>query len=510
MAGNLGTLAVYLTARTESFNMNLDAAARKISNFATLTPMKLAAAGAAFGAFAAKSLAAFAESEQVLNKFNATLRAGNESVLRYSKPLQQLAAELQNVTMFDDETILSTMSLGINMGISAGKMDEVIKAAIGLTSRGMSLEAAMTLIGKAANGNFEAIGRAGIAIDENLSPQEKYNKLLEIGASKFSIVTGESDSLIGRWTQMRNAIGNISESFGSFFNELFDFKGVMQSITQAVNDFGSYISEHAFEWAYMIKSVAIEIEYAFKQVWNVISPIFNFAADQINALIKVVIAAGNNIASVFSWIYENFAKIFSGMLDIAASVVMDVAELFKGLGEQIWNTLTLKDTDWTGLVANIGKNLDKKLGELKITNLDLDTSGVEAYVQAYKNLSDNITGIPDSIAKTEEERLAAQDALFNKERDRKLKEVDQTYNQTKDELTKKEQTSDSVLGKPDQNKLSAAMERGSVEAYSAIAKNGNRVQEDIARNTRATADAVQKQTNALIDMKDALGTTATI
>jgi hypothetical protein len=491
MAGNLGTLAVYLTARTESFNNKLDAAMRKISSFATLTPMKVAAAGAAFGAFAAKSITAFAESEQVVNKFNATLRANHESILRYSKPLQQLAGDLQNVTMFDDEAILSTMSLGINMGISADKMDETIKAAIGLTSRGMSLESAMMAIGKAANGNFKQLSMLGIQIDKNLTPQQKLNKLLEIGGGMFGIVTRESDSLLGRWTQMQNAIGNLWESFGSFFNELIDFKGIMSSITQSLNDFGTYISDHAFEWAYMIKSLSIEVEYAFKQVWNLISPLFQYAIDSTMALVQVVTAAGNNIANVFSWIYDNFTNLFSGMLDIAKAVVFDIGDLFKNLGVQIWNTLTLKDTDWTGLVANVGKNLDKTLSDLKITSLELDTSGVDAYVQTYKNLAANIAGIPDSISKTEDERIAAQDALFNRERDRKLSEInDQTDDDQDDDSPKK-------TGKVE-FKLSSAMERGSVEAYSAIAKSGNKAQDEIAKNT-AKSVVVQEKMVAKLD-----------
>lgn len=493
----LGELAVYLTAKTEGFDKGIDSAIRKLTRMASLTPASMAVAGGAVVAFATKSLVAFAESEKVLNKFNATLRANNESVLRYSPSLQKLAGDLQNVTTFDDEAILSAMSLGLNMGISADKMKAATEAAVGLTSRGMGLEEAMSLIGKAANGNFAALGRMGIKLEDGMTDQEKFNKLLEIGASKMAIVTGEADSLSGRWTQMMNSIGNLWEAFGSFFNELIDFKGIIADITGKVAEFGEYVQAHAFEWAFMLKSVWIEFKFAFLQVWNLISPFFNYIADSVSSFVDIVLAAGNNIGEIFSWIYENAGKVWNGMFDIVKAWVSDVVNIYKGLGEQIWNTLTFKDTDWTGVFANVGKNLEKTMKDLKISNLELDTSGVDSLVKTYKNLADNIMDVPNQIEKTEEERIKAQEDLFNRERDRKLAEIDKTYKQSKDDLTKKETSAEGVDLRKEKIQLSAAMEKGSVEAYSAIAKSGGKVQEQIAKNTKDTAEGIAKMTRAV-------------
>ena len=99
--------------------------------------------------------------------------------------------------------------------LSAEQLPAAQKAAIGLAAAfNMDLQTAFQMVGTAAAGNTATLSRYGIVLDEGLSAQEKFNKVLEIGASKFPLAEAAATSFGGRVAQMKNAMSDMAENIG--------------------------------------------------------------------------------------------------------------------------------------------------------------------------------------------------------------------------------------------------------------------------------------------------------
>jgi len=125
------------------------------------------------------------------------------------------AAEMQKLTIYGDEQILTQMAYAKNLGVTTGKLQEATTAAIGLAARyRIDLAAAMMLVGRASQGQTQMLTRYGIVIDQNLSTQEKFNEILRIGAESFGLAEAEAATAAGSILQMKNAISDTAETLG--------------------------------------------------------------------------------------------------------------------------------------------------------------------------------------------------------------------------------------------------------------------------------------------------------
>lgn len=148
---------------------------------------------------------------------------------------QEYATGIQRVTKYGDEGILSAMAYGKNLGINTNQLKDATTAAIGLASKyKIDLQTAMMLVGRASQGQTQMLTRYGIVLDETLSPQEKFNEVLKIGAGAFSLATAETQSASGAWQQFKNAIGDAQETIIAAMTDGEDLIGVLKGMTDAV------------------------------------------------------------------------------------------------------------------------------------------------------------------------------------------------------------------------------------------------------------------------------------
>ena len=130
--------------------------------------------------------------------------------------MQEFADEIQRTTEFGDELILELLTMGATMGkLNGGPLKAAAKAAIGLSKAfGVELTAAMRLVARAAIGDTSSLTRYGIKLDETLSDQEKFNKVLAIGTENFSLATSAINQTSVILKQMQNEIGDVREEIG--------------------------------------------------------------------------------------------------------------------------------------------------------------------------------------------------------------------------------------------------------------------------------------------------------
>lgn len=142
------------------------------------------------------------------------------------------AAEIQRQTIYGDELILSQMAYAANLGVTSDKLNEATKAAVGLAARfRIDLASAMMLVGRASQGQTQLLTRYGIVIDQSLSDQDKFNRLLKIGADSFHLAQEEARDPTGAYQQFQNALSDIAETIGGPL-----LKGLTDMAREVVNN----------------------------------------------------------------------------------------------------------------------------------------------------------------------------------------------------------------------------------------------------------------------------------
>jgi len=175
-------------------------------------------AGAYFGAreikrFLSGSLDLYARQETAVRGLNDALNLLGKGGADAMRDMQQFASSIQKVTVHGDEAVLELMKMGASMGQLSGKeLQDATKAAIGLAAAySIDVVAAMRLVSRARVGDTASLTRYGIKLGEGLSAQEKFNRVLEIGAKNFALAEGEARTYSGSMIQMKNALGDIRE-----------------------------------------------------------------------------------------------------------------------------------------------------------------------------------------------------------------------------------------------------------------------------------------------------------
>jgi len=199
--------------------------------------------GGGLAGFLTKSLGAAMEAEAASRGLAEALKVQGTYSAAAAKRLEDYATALQRVTTYGDEEIKNAMAFGVNMGVTADRIEEVTRAAMGLAKRtGMDLNTAMGLFGRTAEGVSARLAMYGIKIDETLSPQERLNELIRKGTDYFGLAAAEADTLGGRWKQLKEIVGDWFETVGLKIADVFKLKELFEELRRRVDEFVSSVA----------------------------------------------------------------------------------------------------------------------------------------------------------------------------------------------------------------------------------------------------------------------------
>lgn len=303
MAFNLGTIGAAITLDDSGYVKTLGSLEEKTN--AVLKKVGSIAISL-FGfrelaKYAKNAVDAFIVQDNAVNGLTRALQAVGHG--GYSKKLQEVASSLQDVTTFGDEATLQVMTLGLNMGLTADKMESATKAAMGLAAKykQLDLNTAMQLIAKAAQGNTSRLKMFGIQIDETKSKTEQLNELLKKGEDAFPLAKAQTfgQHLI----QLQNAWGDLSEQVGEFIVTLFDLDNVTKGATQNVNSMIDWMKDNLDALAYEIQYVYRVLEAGMKSAYALVEPVLTYIYRSVTDLV-------NNIIALSQWGIENADKVW--------------------------------------------------------------------------------------------------------------------------------------------------------------------------------------------------------
>ncbi|MBE6414360.1 MAG: hypothetical protein E7035_07405 [Verrucomicrobiaceae bacterium] len=168
--------------------------------------------------FATATIKAFGAEEVAIQKLSAAVRANGGNVSEVLPIMQQFASDMQTITGYADDQILSMQGVATSMGVLPNQMQEVIKGAIGLSSAlGMDLQTATRASSAAIQGKTELLTRYIPTLSTCKSEEEKLAKVQEFSRNGFSQAEASMESVEGRLKAAANAWGNLQEVIGEAF-----------------------------------------------------------------------------------------------------------------------------------------------------------------------------------------------------------------------------------------------------------------------------------------------------
>ena len=132
-----------------------------------------------------------------------------------SKALKDFASEMQKISNLGDEEIIPQMTQLIATGRTEAEVMKIIQTATDMSASGaMSFDTAVTQLNATLNGNIGRLGQQNAELKGLTEEELKNGQAVDILADKYK---GLSQASIDSSKQLKNAIGDLKESFGKSF-----------------------------------------------------------------------------------------------------------------------------------------------------------------------------------------------------------------------------------------------------------------------------------------------------
>lgn len=244
MAESLGDAVLHLRTDDSKLDAGIDSAKGKAKSLADdfeNTGRRMQGVGTNLSlaltlpltAFAAKAIPAAIESRQALAQVDASLKSMGPLAGRTSDQLQDLATGLENISLFDDDDILKSVTANmLTFGnISEEAFDRAQTAAVNLSAKlGQDLQSSTMQIGKALNDpvkGVSALQRVGVSF--TTQQKEQIKAMAGVGdiAGAQAIILGELEKQFGgaaeaqrkatpdaaaqqQWRKLQEVVGEIA------------------------------------------------------------------------------------------------------------------------------------------------------------------------------------------------------------------------------------------------------------------------------------------------------------
>jgi len=161
---------------------------------------------------------AFGVQEKAERDLASALMSHGAAVDQLMPRYRRFAAEIQKVTVFGDEMVLSLMAQIRNLGVDEGRLEGATKGALGLSKAlGLDLNSAARYAALALEGEFTILQRYVPALRTATDATEKMAIVQGLMARGFAQVEAEAQTVQGSFKQLANQWGDLKERMGEKF-----------------------------------------------------------------------------------------------------------------------------------------------------------------------------------------------------------------------------------------------------------------------------------------------------
>lgn len=248
---------------------------------------------AAFAGFnvLAEPIKKFMEAEQASLQLKAVLESTGDEAEGLIKDYEDFAAAVQEVTIYDDDAVLSLLKVAAAFGVTGGAAQDAVMDAIQLSAlTGESAEGLVRLTAAMRSGDTERAMMYARMIPQLRGVKDqaefvtKYNELIAKGQAAAA---AQAQSTAGRIKQLVNAYDNLKEEVGGVLAEALNpFVSILK---QAVKWFAEL--DPGIKRFIIIVVAATVAAIAFWFAMNAGATLFNMLTGGVLIILGIVIAA---------------------------------------------------------------------------------------------------------------------------------------------------------------------------------------------------------------------------
>jgi len=192
------------------------------------------------------------EGENAANNLRVALESTGRITPGLTERMLAFSSAIQKETIINDEAVTSIQTLLAQMTkLDVEGIQRATKGAIGLArTLNIDVNSAALLVQKAMEGNFGALSRYGIKVDETLSIEEKQAQLLGKLEDLYIRAQEETKTYSGTLAQLKNVWNDMLEAAGygiteseGLRNALGQVRNIIERMTPVIADFTSSIGD---------------------------------------------------------------------------------------------------------------------------------------------------------------------------------------------------------------------------------------------------------------------------
>lgn len=357
------------------------------------------AALAVGGVATAKGVAAAREQADAVNALATALeKTGDASRLT---ELEAFASELQSVTTFGDEAIISQLAFAKAMGASTDQSKEILTAAADMSAAlGIDLNSSVRNISKTLGGYAGELGEVIPELKELTQEQLQNGEGVALLAKRYQgFAQAEIKTFGGAMTQLTNAFGDFLEGIGDFFVKSPTFIKIINAISKLITGLGDDLKKISAQ-DFIDDAVKGFVEFSQTFARFVLRPL-EVLGNFVVALSGVIVEAFNKIKAEI----QPTLDIISGLLDRIFGKVEEVLANARTAVEEgdspFANIFDTKLTDdFVAGVQEAGNALTEFTEQRKIAGDQLkeETKEVEDTTSlSFMNIAANMKGAAEEI-----------------------------------------------------------------------------------------------------------------
>lgn len=261
LGGAVGGASVEIVIKAiDAYSADLAKAQRELaktgqvtSKYGSLTKVAMTAAGGAIFAattatvaFATKSIQAFSEAEQVINRTKGVWGGLSDEIKFISKDMSRSSIETTEGIM-DGFNRLGVVLRGT--GVTFSQQQKLVQTALNLSAiTGKEFNEVINDLAQGLNGNNKSLKEYGIILNEDMSFQDSFNKIIKETTQFQGEGARQNNSTKGSWAGLKESIGDLVQVVGEKLAPAFNTAmGVMKSGVDSLKESISGVDVGKFE-----------------------------------------------------------------------------------------------------------------------------------------------------------------------------------------------------------------------------------------------------------------------
>jgi len=351
MAGSR-TLKLSILGDVDNLNKSLKAATAdvetfgdKVSKAGKVVGAALVAAAAAAGAYAIKigvdGVKAAMDDEKAQRILAKTLENTTGATVQQIAAVEDYITKTSLAVGVTDDQLRPAFSRLIRSTKDTEEAQKLLNLALDISSAtGKPLEAIANSLGKAYDGNTNALGKLGLGIDQNILKTKNFNLVYDNLRTSFAgFAEQEANTFQGRLDRLNIAFDEAKETIGfallPILEKLVKFiNQIAQPVLDALN--AGFDNQKGLAW--YINYVSKVISSIFIPVWNGLVSAFNSIKNSIGDNLEAFKEFGGYIAqylapvigTVLGGALQVVGKVAGGVIDVIAGVIKAINFLIGG------------------------------------------------------------------------------------------------------------------------------------------------------------------------------------